>query len=288
MTSIRPTQPFRIRLAQIGPRLGDVDTNLQMHLQAMQKAASEQVDLLVFPELSLTGYYLRDLTADVALPSDAPELVQLAEATSSLDTLLGYVEEDANFGIFTSALYLHQGQRQHLHRKVYLPTYGMFDEGRYLSAGNSVRAFDTQFGRMGMLICEDIWHPMLPFLLAQQGMHYLVVTSNSPTRGPKPEGLHLQRVYYDMLATYARLFQIYVIFCNRVGYEDGVNFWGGSCVMNPDGEIIAQAPLLESAEVDAIIDPAEVRRARVSAPLLQDENLHLALNELGRLVNERA
>jgi len=225
---MNPDNSFRVRLAQIAPRLGDVKANMAMHLEVAHKAIEDGIDLLIFPELSLTGYYLRDLTSEVALPVNARELRDIAEASQSIGIIVGMVEESQDFGLFASGLYYERGKLAHLHRKIYLPTYGMFDEGRYLSPGRVLRAFDSRFGRMGLLVCEDVWHPILPSLLAQDGVRYLVVTANSPSRGASAEGLTIQATYRQMLATYARLFQGYVLFCNRVGYEDGVNFWGGS------------------------------------------------------------
>lgn len=285
---MRPTTPFRVRLAQIGPRLGDLDTNLALHLQIAEQAVADGIDLLIFPELSLTGYYLRDLTSDIALNLQADRLAPLFEASRKLDIVCGLVEETDACSVFASAVYLAGGEVVHCHRKVYLPTYGMFDEGRYLSPGHSVRAFDTRFGRMGLLVCEDIWHPVLPYLMAQDGMQYLLVVSNSPSRGADPEGLAIARTYEAMLGTYANLFQSYVLFCNRTGYEDGVNFWGQSRVVSPNGKTVACGPLLETALVDARIDPAEIRRARVAAPLVEEENVDLALRELRRISDERA
>lgn len=283
-----PMTPIKTRLAQIGPRLGDFETNLQLHLEAGERAAADGCDLLVFPELSLTGYYLRDLTADVALTLDAPQLQPLRELSRRLDLVVGMVEESDRHSFFTASVYLSGGEVVRVQRKVYLPTYGMFDEGRYLSPGRTVRAFDTRFGRVGMLICEDVWHPILPYLLAQEGIHTLIITSNSPTRGAVEGGLSIAHTYEAMLTTYANLFQTYVVFCNRVGYEDGVNFWGGSCVVSPTGEMVAHAPLLDAAELDVNLLPAEVRRARVVAPLVEEENLEIALRELRRIADERS
>ena len=280
--------PFRARLAQISPRLGDVQANLDMHLAAGEEAVRDGVDLLVFPELSLTGYYLRDLTADVALSLDSAPVRQLLELSRRISVVVGMVEEGERFSLFASALYLEGGEVAHVHRKVYLPTYGMFDEGRYFSEGRSVRAFDTRFGRMGLLVCEDVWHPVLPYILAQDGMSSLIVTANSPTRGPRPDGLAIARSYDAMLRSYANLLQCWVLFCNRVGYEDGVSFWGGSCVCTPSGEVTAQAAVLQLANLDVEVNLLEVRHARMAAPLVEEEDLDLALRELGRIRDERS
>lgn len=282
-----PNEPFRVRLAQIGPRLGDVQANLAVHLDLAARAADDGVDLLVFPELSLTGYYLRDLTAEVALRLDAPEVARLAAASRGVAMVVGMVEQSDRFGLHAAALYLEDGHLRHVHRKVYLPTYGMFDEGRYLSPGCRVQAFDTRLGRMGLLVCEDIWHPFLPSLLAQDGMSALIVPANSPTRGACADGLAIAKTYHAILLAYAQLLQSWIIFCNRVGYEDGVSFWGGSTVISPCGETAVSAPKLEAACVDAVLSPAEVRRARTAAPLVEEENLALVARELRRIADEQ-
>ncbi len=285
---MQSTDAFRVRLVQTAPKLGDLTANMAAHIEIAKAAVEDGIDLLIFPELSLTGYYLRDLTSEVALPVDARELRDLAEISQTIGIVAGLVEEGSQFGVFASALYYERGHLAHVHRKVYLPTYGMFDEGRYLSAGRSVRAFDSRFGRMGLLVCEDVWHPVVPFLLAQDGIKYLIVTANSPSRGVGVGGLAIQRTYEEMLATYARLLQVYICFCNRVGYEDGVSFWGGSFIVAPTGDIIARGPRLEEGHVDAEIGPAEVRRERMKAPLVEEENLDLALRELRRIADERS
>ncbi len=285
---MRRTEPFRVRLAQVAPRLGDLKANLALHLQVGEQALADGVDLLIFPELSLTGYYLRDLTSEVTLSLDAPELRELLDLSRRLSMVVGLVEESERCSVFASALYLEAGEIVHVHRKVYLPTYAMFDEGRYFSEGRSVRAFDTRFGRAGILICEDIWHPVLPYLLAQDGAQMLIVTANSPVRGAKAGGLSIARSYEQMLATYANLLQCYVLFCNRVGCEDGVSFWGGSLVLSPDGEVAARAEFMEAATVDAQVAPLQVRHARIAAPLVEEENLDLALRELRRVADERS
>ena len=174
-----------IGLAQISPRLGDVKANLDKHLRFVEHAAAQGVELLVFPELSLTGYMLQDFVHEVArTPApDDPLLAPLMEASHKLDLVVGLAERDVRGRLFTASLYLAQGQIVHLHRKVYLPTYGMFDEGRDFDLGEEVRAFDTRFGRAGLLICEDFWHASPPYLLWLDGADLMLLTSSSP--GPR-------------------------------------------------------------------------------------------------------
>ncbi len=282
-------QRLLVRLAQVEVRLGDLDWNLQRHLEIIGRAATDGVDLLVFPELSLTGYYLRDLAYEVAVAADGPVMGRLAEAAGGMTVVVGFVEEDRRHRLFSSAAVLQGGKVAFVHRKVYLPTYGMFDEARYLTAGDRVRVFEWDgVGRVGIMICEDAWHPSVPLILSRQGADLMVATAASPAEGLWPGRMAVQAAWEDMLATYARLFQCIVLFCNRAGCEDGFAFWGGSGAWGPDGREICRAPLLQAAEVDCEIDLRDVRQARVSASLVADERDELTLRELERIGHEGA
>jgi predicted amidohydrolase len=282
----RSNQTFTVRLAQVNPALGDVERNLEMHLEHIDAAARDGADLIVFPELSLTGYYLRDLVPDVALRLESPQVQALQERSSKLSIVVGIVEETPDFDFHISALYLEGGEIRHVHRKVYLPTYGMFDEERYYGVGDRVRAFDTRQGRCAMLICEDLWHPSTVYVASRDRMQYLIAPSDSPVRGITQGRPEAADAYEAMLRTYARLFQVFVFFANRVGYEEGVSFWGGSQVIDPTGAIVAQAPYLEEVQLTATIQPGAVRRARAQAPLLSDERMALTIRELQRIHRE--
>lgn len=279
---------INIGLAQISPKLADVRSNCEIHLGFVERAAQQKVDLLVFPELSLTGYALQDASRDVArlaVPSD-PLISTMLEASKRLDLVVGFAEVDDRGRLFTAGAYLSRGAIVHIHRKVYLPTYGMFDEGRYFDLGDSVRAFDTRFGRMGLLICEDFWHASPPYLAWLDGADVLLLTSASPGRGLNDEDrLASARFVETVNKSYAALFGSYVVHSNRVGFEDGLNFWGGSTIFDPDGELVAQAPYFEEALTVATIDLAQVNRSRNRIPLLRDERPELTLRELQRIVN---
>src|SRR3990170_2194107 len=176
---------MKLALAQINTHLGDVEANLEEHLRLVEAAREQQVDLLLFPELSLTGYVLQDLATTVALQPnlDDPHFRRLLQASQDLDLVVGFVEEDRRHRFFIAAAYLSQGEALHVHHKVYLPTYGLFDEGRFFAWGDSIRAFDTRFGRVGMLICEDFWHASPPYLLWLDGADLMLFSSASPGRG---------------------------------------------------------------------------------------------------------
>ncbi len=280
------TMKFRLALAQFAPRLGDVDTNLQTILAYLARAQNERADLIVFPELALTGYYLKDLVPTVAaraVPDDA-RLAPLFEASRHLDIVISFVEEDARWHYYIAAAYLSQGRLLHLHRKVYLPTYRLFDDGRFFAPGKTFRAFDTRWGRMGLLICEDAWHLSSPYVLWQDGADFLIDVSASPGYGISTQSdLQNAATVKNFLQTYATLLTTFVIFSNRVGIEDGITFWGGSHVRAPDGTLLAAAPELDEALLVVDIDTDALRRARLDLPLLRDEQRELIRHELGRV-----
>ncbi len=279
---------LNLALAQIDTKLGALTENLEKHLEYIEEAKG--ADLLVFPELSLTGYVLQDLVPTVVLrPSkDDPHFRKLLDASKKTDLIFGFVEEDERHRFFNSAAYLSKGEILHVHRKVYLPTYGMFDEGRYWAWGDSIRAFNTPYGRVGMLICEDFWHASPPYLLWLDGADIFYFISVSPSRGlnsgPRMESA---RWVEHVGQAYASLFTSFVANTNRVGYEDGLNFWGGATVYDPNGELIGKGPYFDEALTFTELDLDELHRARARLPLLRDERTALVQRELGRILEER-
>jgi NAD+ synthase (glutamine-hydrolysing) len=276
-----------IALAQINTHLGNVQWNLEKHLDLIHQATSAGSQLIVFPELSLTGYCLQDLASNVAHEAsvDDPIFKPLLEASQRIDMVVGFVEEDPRHRFHIASAYLSSGQVVHTHYKAYLPTYGLFDEGRFFAPGNAVRAFDTRFGRAGILICEDFWHASPPYLLWMDGADLFILTSASPGRGlGRQPALESARWVEDINRGYANLFTSYVVHANRAGYEDGLNFWGGSTIFNPNGELIAKGSYHEEELVMAEIDLEQLHRTRSRLPLLRDERPMLTLSELQRIL----
>lgn len=277
---------LKVALSQLNPKLGDIQANLEMHLQAINQAADQGVELLIFPELSLTGYRLHDLAYTVALrPSHRdPIFGKLLDASRDLDLVVGFVEMDKRQKFHIAAAYLSHGEMVHLHRKVYLPTYGMFDEGRYFALGDAVRAFDTRFGRMGILICEDFWHISPPYLLWLDGADILILTSASPGRGIATEQKIGSAKWVEHInQAYASIFTNFVLHTNRTGFEDRVSFWGGATIFDPEGKQLVQGPYYEDALVTAKLDLNQLRRTRTRLPVLRDERVELTLRELKRI-----
>ena len=281
---------FTIALAQMNAVLGDPGANLEKHLATISDAREMGARLVCFPELSLTGYMLQDLTSSVARspsPGD-PVFGPLLEASQDIDLLVGFVESDERHRFFNAAAYLSHGEVLHVHRKVYLPTYGLFDEGRFFAWGDQVRAFDTQFGRFGVLICEDTWHASPPYLLWLDGADILLFISASPGRGVNQEStLETARWVEHINQAYASLFTAYVASTNRVGFEDGLNFWGGANAFDPDGSLIVQGPYHEEALITATLDLSRLRQIRARLPLLRDERSALVQRELGRIIESK-
>lgn len=278
---------FNAVLAQIKPKLGCIDENLVLIEQQIKKAIADKADLIVFPELALTGYFLKDLVPEVALRIDSPEIASLIELSCEISIAVGFVEVTDDYLFYNSALYLEDGVIRHLHRKVYLPTYGMFDEQRYMGRGERFRAFDTRFGRMGMLICEDMWHLSASYILAMDGATTLLCLSSSPGRGVEGEQLGSANAWQQLTSTTAMFLNCRVLYCNRVGYEDGVNFWGGSEYVSPAGQSSVRGALFAEDSVDVKVSEGELRRERIFSPMLRDENLFVTMQELRRIERER-
>jgi NAD+ synthase (glutamine-hydrolysing) len=281
---------FTIALAQISTNLGDINANLAKHLDLAHQARQSGAELIVFPELSLTGYALQDLASAVSLrPRDTdPIFHSLLQASQEIDMAVGFVEEDNRNRFYIASAYLSKGEVVHIHHKVYLPTYGLFDEGRFFAWGDSVMAFDTRFGRMGMLICEDFWHASPPYLVWQDGADVLLFMSASPGRGlSKEPQLESSRWVERINQAYASLFTSFVVHTNRAGFEDGLNFWGGSTVFDPNGNLVAHAPYHEEALLITELNLNQLHRTRSRLPLLRDERSALMMREMERIIQAR-
>jgi predicted amidohydrolase len=272
----------KIALAQINTKLGDVEANLEKHLRMAHEAFKHEADLLIFPELSLTGYVLQDLVPAVAIKPDHrdPIFHRLLEASRDLDMVVGFVDEDERHRFYVASAYLSAGEVVHVHRKVYLPTYGIFDEKRFFAEGDSFRSFNTRFGRMGILICEDFWHLSAAYALWLDGTDIFLLTSASPGRGVRGAVLESAELVEQLNQTYARLLTSFVIHANRVGFEDGLNFWGGATAYDPDGNLLAKGPYDEEALTYADLDLDQLRRTRVRLPLLRDEKPEIVLKAI--------
>lgn len=289
-----------LALAQIAPTLGDLARNFAVHREKIAEARAAGADLVIFPELGLTGYQLQDLAPEVALRRTDRQLQTLAALTSAgPSAVVSFVESTEDHRLYAAAALLEGGEVRHVSRKCYLPTYGLFDERRFLAPGESIRATRAVLGGaavsgdvgVGIGVCEDFWHPTVPAILAQDGAELLINVAAGPARGASvdvDQGLGSAASWGTLLRSTAALTTSFVAFTNRVGVDESLIFWGGSRLIGPDGVVIAEAPLFEEALLVAEIDLDEVARARNALPLLRDERLELTRREYDRIIASRA
>lgn len=276
----------RVRLAQVEPTLGNVAANLEMHEREIQAAIEAGADLVVFPELSLTGYFLKDQTSDVARELDSAELVRIADLSRRISIVVGFVERGRDGRCYNAVAFFEDGELLELHRKVHLVHYGMFDEGRDFAPGERFRAFESKHGRFGILICEDMWHVGSSWLYFLSNVDAILCVSAGPARGVTEEmaGLRSTHVWNKIHDTLALLYQTWIVYVNRVGSEDGILFGGGSRAVDPNGREVCAISGLEPGRADVVMTQDALRRARTSTPLRRDEKPWITVRELGRIV----
>ncbi|MBC7362540.1 MAG: hypothetical protein H5U06_09720 [Candidatus Aminicenantes bacterium] len=283
---------MKIAIAQISSVLGNLDKNLKRHLEFIQQAIDQKADLIIFPELSLTGYSLKDLVAEVAInPAQSVVFPELLEVSKKIDLVFGFVEErNSNPGLFfNSAAYLSEGKIVHIHRKVFLPTSGMFEEGRFFAAGREFRSFETRLARTGLMICRDFLHYGSSYCLFADGARLLITISAAPGRGVsnlESQGFETSRMWELMGEAMSFFSSAVVIYCNRVGLEDGATFAGGSFIYSPYGKLIVKLPYLEEAFIVQEIDLDEIRRARKSWPFKRDDRPEVIWRSLERIIKK--
>ncbi len=272
---------MKLAIVQTKPRKGDVAANLAelRAIFAQLAAEPEAYDLVVFPEAALTGYFLEGAVYELAFEANdlATKIYEAwaASAQRPLDVVIGFFENAAGT-YYNAAMYVsltaNGPQIVHVHRKMFLPTYGVFDEERFLSRGRRLEAFDTRLGRMAILICEDAWHAIVPTLAAIRGAQVLIIPSASPGRGLAASDGELENVghWRSLLASYAVEHGVFVLYAGLVGFEGGKGMSGSSMVVDPFGATLATLPALGAHVLRATIDLSDVEVARASLPLLGD------------------
>ncbi|MDQ3850075.1 MAG: amidohydrolase, partial [Actinomycetota bacterium] len=272
---------MRITLAQTSSKLGDLEANFAHAAEVIRRAGADGSELVVFPELFLTGYSLGIVDVDTSISGLDERLLALGHIAAGTDVLIGFHEDGLGVHNYNSAGYYDVEGRRHCHRKLYLPTYDVFEERKYFSPGQSMRAFETRQGRVATLICNDAWQPQIVFLAVQDGARVLFMPTSS-AQSRFPERYDSETYWRDITVFYARMFQCFVVFVNRVGEEPNLRFWGGSHVVDPWGLIVCEAPRAQEALVTADIDLATVRRRRREVPLVREARLALVAREAQR------
>ena len=266
-------------IVQFKPRKGDLTANLATLCGVFAQLAGERrPQLVVLPEAALTGYFLEGAVYDLALsaPAFATALNDAWRSVSrdSVDIVCGFYENDGG-RFHNSALYATLGGKApaivHVHRKMFLPTYGVFDEGRFHSRGRHLAVFESTFGPAAILICEDAWHSIMPTVAALKGARLLIVPSASPGRGLGGDGeLESSTHWKTLLSSAATEHGVYVLYAGLTGFEGGKGMSGGSCAISPRGDLLVGAPSLDACILRVTLDPTEIDVARATLPLLGD------------------
>ena len=273
---------LNVAIGQISPRKADYALNLQQLGALFERVdrMTPRPQVLHLPETALTGYFLEGGTEEVALTAGtlAADLQRIYPSKQSLDVVLGFYERWQGI-LYNSAMYVTLGGSEpvirHVHRKTFLPTYGLFDEERFVERGHDIRAFDTPWGRAGILVCEDLWHGLPATIEALDGAQVLFVPSAAPARGiwPRDDGVPGPATvsrWERLVRGTAEEHGIYVLYTNLVGMEGGKAFIGDSLIVGPAGDVRARAPLFQPALITQTIDLADIGRARADTPLLAD------------------
>ncbi|HZX10812.1 MAG TPA: nitrilase-related carbon-nitrogen hydrolase [Acidobacteriota bacterium] len=279
---------MKVALAQTAPILQDVKKNFIRHLELIEKAKSSQADLIIFPELSLTGYTLKDLVPETAINPNKSELfAKLKLISKDISIVLGFVEEKERGNFFNAAAYLSKGKILHIHRKVFLPTYGMFEEAKFFSQGKSFSAFQTPFGKTGLLICYDFLNYGADYVLFSQGADIIIVLSAAPGRGMSQGQTYASSHMWELMGeTISRFSTTFLIYCNRVGFEDGKSFAGGSFIYNPEGKQISRASYMDEDFLIKEIDLGELNQARKKLFYKRDNKPEVIWRSLDKVIKK--
>ncbi len=281
---------MKVALAQISPKLGDLKANVDLHLDVLEKARRAKADLVVFPELSLTGYTLKDLVEEVALdPESHPLFRKIRSRSRGISTVVGFVEErPSEKGLFyNSAAFITDGRILHVHRKVFLPTNGMFEEAKFFAQGRDFRSFATPFGRAGLLICRDFLHYGASYVHYSSGADMIICISAAPGRGIEGgDAFETSRMWELMGEAMSFFSTAFVLYANRVGIEDGVTFAGGSFIFAPGGRLAGRAAYLDPGLLLRRVDLSAVRDARKKWLFKRDEKPEVVLRSLERAARD--
>jgi len=296
---------MKVGVYQTDPVLLDVKTNLESTIDKIQAANAQGIDLVVFPELALTGYFVRERYHEAALRIDSPEIKQLAGATKGTAAVVGFIEESAAMNFYNSALVAVDGEVLFAYRKLNLPNYGVFEEGKIFSGGKHVRVFKLKGLTIATFICNDLWHPSLPYLGVTQKADIFITMFNS-SRGSMGNEFSNIESWNIINRFYSRVFGVYNLCANRVGCEvfeglrsdDGkeadevpaavdeepFRFWGGSEIINPFGQALITAALFDPDAIFADISRDIVRKKRILLPYLRNDDPYFTHRELGRIL----
>jgi predicted amidohydrolase len=305
---------MKVAVYQTRPALLDLKANLEDVVSKIHQGKENGAQLIAFPELALTGYFVGKRYHKVALKMDSREIKKLASATKGTAAIVGFIEESKSMNFYNAALVAVDGEALFAYRKLNLPNYGVFEERKYFSHGKQIPVFRLNDFTIAVLICNDLWHPSLPYLGVCQKADVFVTIFSSSEGAMGTEFSNIES--WGIVNTfYSRVFGIYNICANRVGEEEweekrsvlaaetsqmisaddpdqlpleqSFNFWGGSEIINPFGQHIAKAALHEEDEIFAEISKDLLRRKKILLPYLRDDDPYFTYRELQRILHEK-
>lgn len=271
---------YSVALAQVNPACGDLAYNVALHVEQTKRALDAGADLIVFPELSLSGYMLKDQTFEVMRAPDCPEFAPLRDLSRHISICAGFAEAGADGIPYNSAFYMEEGEVRHVHRKMYLPTHGMFEELKFFGRGKELSVFETRLGRLGIVICRDLFHPLEVSTMAALGVQLLLAPSAMPARGFNTDTLAIEQTVMLALGSASTFLGMFVAYANRVGFDDGLGFYGGSALSDPVGGITASAPRFDEALVVGSVDMSHIAKRRYQLPIRREEDLDIVRRAL--------
>ena len=261
------TQEITVALAQIASRVADKEYNIKLMERKIREASQKDADIVVFPELALTGYLCRDLVYELAEPLPEGQSVQKIMKTAkrqNMHVVFGMIEssEKVSAVVYNTAVLIGPEGFLGKYRKMHLPTHSVFEEKRYFRPGYETPVFKTSIGKIGLIICYDIYFPELTRIMKLEGAQQIICISASPST---------RRGFFEAL-TVARAIEntVFLSFTNLVGIEDGLQFWGGSHLVAPSGSVLVQARYDEDDLVAAKINYADMKRIEAFVPTLRD------------------
>ena len=305
---------MKVAVYQTKPALLDLKANLEDVIGKIHQGREKGAQLIVFPELALTGYFVGQRYHKMALTMDSREIKQLASATKGTAAVVGFIEESRSMNFYNSALVAVDGEILFAYRKLNLPNYGVFEERKYFSHGKQIPVFRLHGFTIAVLICNDLWHPSLPYLGVCQKADVFVTIFSSSEGAMGTEFSNIES--WGIINTfYSRIFGIYNICANRVGEEEWEEkrsvlaaetsrlisaddtdqlpqeqsfiFWGGSEIVNPFGQHIAKAALHKEDAIFAEISKDLLRRKKILLPYLRDDDPHFTYRELQRILHDK-
>ncbi len=276
---------MKARIIQFSPVLGNIEANFEYHKLKIIDAVKDGIDLIIFPELSLSGYQLKDIIYDISRERIDKVLVGLMELSKNIDIVAGLPYEESPGMIYNSVIYFSRGEIIHNHKKVQLPNFGIFEEEMIFKAGENFQSFKIGNLNAGILICREILFPVNAYLYFLQNTDIIIAVSNSPHRGMGKDGFSSHKLWERLGEVYSINFHQNFIFCNRTGFEDGIGFGGGSFYAAPGKGIVKMGKYYEEQVIDMVINKDDIRRSMISSNYLRDEKPDIILKELNRIIH---